>query len=294
MKKLLERYDYFLIDLWGVLWDGREVFPDGVAFVHRLIDAGKSFRFLSNCAEYTDEELVDRLRIAGLTDARTEWLATSGQSMVLWFEQNGLKGRKVYVFGGEGLWENVRRAGAEPIAMPEKGELLKTGAESDTLIVGGLLNFDWLRLTEIVTGVRMGHLRVVLPNPDKVVMQQSGRVRLPPGMIVEVIAIALPETPIERVGKPFRFVYDYAFSLFGDAFDPRRALMVGDSLETDARGAAGAGIDMLLLGQGVLMGKQRDEIIAASRALHIYPQWFAERLTPEDGLFESVDWRPQP
>ena len=51
-------------------------------------------------------------------------------------------------------------------------------------------------------------------------------------------------------GKPFRSVYDACLRLLGIA-DRSRILAVGDSLRTDIAGAAGAGIDSLLIAGGI-------------------------------------------
>jgi ribonucleotide monophosphatase NagD (HAD superfamily) len=51
-------------------------------------------------------------------------------------------------------------------------------------------------------------------------------------------------------GKPFRSVYDSCLRLLGIA-DRSRILAVGDSLRTDIAGAAGAGIDSLLIAGGI-------------------------------------------
>ena len=51
-------------------------------------------------------------------------------------------------------------------------------------------------------------------------------------------------------GKPFRSVYDTCLRLLGIE-DRSRILAVGDSLRTDIAGAAGAGIDSLLIAGGI-------------------------------------------
>jgi ribonucleotide monophosphatase NagD (HAD superfamily) len=51
-------------------------------------------------------------------------------------------------------------------------------------------------------------------------------------------------------GKPFRSVYDTCLGLLRIG-DRSRILAVGDSLRTDIAGAAGAGIDSVLIVRGV-------------------------------------------
>lgn len=290
MKRFFDRYDHYFIDLWGVLWDGRETFPEAVAFCQALIDAGKDAVFLSNCAEYCVEELVDKLVAAGLRDASPDWIASSGQAMELWFAQNGLAGRTVYCFGGEAVWENTRRAGATPVDLPADGRDLKKHKEADVLVVGGLLNFDWRRMMEVVTAVSCGGLRVVLPNPDVVVVQQTGRITLPAGMVSLVIETAVPSAKVERIGKPYKFIYEYAFSRIGPGARRDRTLMIGDSLDTDARGANNAGIASLLLGQGVHSAQELEAVREMAQEKGVYPDYFVNRLALDAEPLE-LDWR---
>jgi ribonucleotide monophosphatase NagD (HAD superfamily) len=51
-------------------------------------------------------------------------------------------------------------------------------------------------------------------------------------------------------GKPFRSVYETCFGLLG-IDDLSRILAIGDSLRTDIAGAAGAGIDSVLIAGGI-------------------------------------------
>jgi HAD superfamily hydrolase (TIGR01459 family) len=290
VNSLLNRFDTFLIDLWGVLWDGREVYAEAVEFCRRLKQEGKAIFFLSNCAEYPADDLAARARSAGLGQADTSWMLTAGQALELWARNNGVNGKPVYVFGGEGVWENVRRSGALPIELPADPLELKTAAQSQFLILGGTDDFSWKRLEAVISAIHIAHLHVVLPNPDLIVATLDGRVTLPPGMKASIIETALPHVAIERLGKPYRFIYDYAFERIGPKADRSRALMIGDSLATDVRGANTAGIASLLLGQGVHMSQSLDSIRQLAVSREIYPDFFAQRLACDMEML-SLDWR---
>jgi HAD superfamily hydrolase (TIGR01450 family) len=288
--ELIQRYDHYFIDLWGVIWDGETVFHESVAFVRELRRADKHVLFLSNSAEFPVEDLIDRLRRAGLPDADESWMATSGQAMDLWFRQNGLSGKPVYVFGGPGVVENVRRAGSTPLELPEDGLSLAESAESDTVVLGGCLNFDWSRMSEVCTAVRAGRLRVILPNPDYIILSNDGRVKMPPGMIAHILERALPGLEVERIGKPWPFIYDFALEKAGATERRNRVLMIGDSLETDIRGAQTAGIHSLLVHHGVHAGDSVESIQGIADELGFHPDYFTTGLSPS-ARFEILDWK---
>jgi ribonucleotide monophosphatase NagD (HAD superfamily) len=82
---LADRYDGFVLDLWGVIHDGVNAFPHAVETLGRLRDAGKRTLLLSNVprpndavetmmrrmgivdALYTTRSVVDRTRHQGLS-----------------------------------------------------------------------------------------------------------------------------------------------------------------------------------------------------------------------------------
>lgn len=280
MDELLNRYDCFLMDLWGVLWDGRDQFPRAVEFTKAVAASGKTIRFVSNCAEHTTEELIADLHAAGLTEADVSWLATSGQAMKRWFAEHSLTGRDVYVFGGESVKENVRRAGAQVHELPEDPEAILTNQRSGVLVIGGQHEFTWRRLQQVLSCIKMAGLQIILPNPDKIVVRQNGSISLPPGMVVEIVKIAVPEVVVEPIGKPFKFIYDYALENL-QFHDRSRVLMIGDSLETDILGANEFGIDSLLIGQGVHLGQSHEEICERCERIGARPTYYAEELAPE-------------
>jgi ribonucleotide monophosphatase NagD (HAD superfamily) len=112
---------------------------------------------------------------------------------------------------------------------------------------------------------------MVCANPDLVVIQQGHR---------SICAGAVAERyealggRVRWHGKPFASVYHTCFGLLGIA-EKSRILAVGDSLRTDIAGAAGAGIDSLLVTGGihaeefgVAVGEQPDvgQLVAAIAA----------------------------
>jgi HAD superfamily hydrolase (TIGR01459 family) len=91
------------------------------------------------------------------------------------------------------------------------------------------------------------NLPMVCANPDIVVMHGS-RLALCAGALAKWY-----EESGGRVrwhGKPFRSVYDTCLKLLG-IDDRSRILAVGDNLRTDIAGAAGAGVDSLLIADGI-------------------------------------------
>ena len=136
------------------------------------------------------------------------------------------------------LLQEMARIGGKPA--PEEADfILNTGPAEweDTLE-------DYAPLLD--AACRRG-LPMVCANPDLVVIH-DGKPALCAGALAE---------EYERLGgrvrwhgKPYPSVYDSCLGLLGIS-DKRRILAIGDSLRTDIAGAAGAGIDSLLIAGGV-------------------------------------------
>ena len=91
---------------------------------------------------------------------------------------------------------------------------------------------------------------------------------------------------VRWVGKPWPLIYETALARLAMPAD--RIVAVGDSLEHDVRGAAGAGIDSALVLSGVHTDLVRDRPgwetiigrVLAAGAPH--PRWVLERFAPAD------------
>ena len=90
-------------------------------------------------------------------------------------------------------------------------------------------------------------LPMVCANPDLVVVH-DGKPALCAGALAEEYERFGGQ--VRWHGKPYPSVYDSCLDLLGIA-DRRRILAIGDSLRTDIAGAAGAGIDSLLIAGGI-------------------------------------------
>ena len=91
-------------------------------------------------------------------------------------------------------------------------------------------------------------LPLICANPDRVV-EHAGRIIYCGGALADLYEAHGGR--ILMAGKPYRPIYDEALRLAqaatGRALDRRRILAIGDSVRTDAIGAANAGLDLLFI-----------------------------------------------
>ena len=102
---LAERYDGFVLDLWGVIHDGVNAFPHAVDCLGHLRDTGKRTLLLSNVPRPNDAVRA-MMRRMGIEDGLYTDILTSGEAVRralisppdLWWTQLG---QRVFHLGPE-------------------------------------------------------------------------------------------------------------------------------------------------------------------------------------------------
>jgi len=246
---IADRYDGFVIDLWGVLYDGVKPFPGVIDALDRLQKAGKRVLLLTN-APRRAALIVRRLERAGISRSHYDELISSGEAAFEALRQRTAPWAR-------GLGRRIFFAGSARDPDVVNGlDLIETQnvAEADFLYSVGVDSFDESldRYRDVLARAAGRGLAFVCANPDLAVIHDGRR-----GMCAGTLA-AHYETlggAVHYFGKPYPAVYEAAFARLGVA-DRRRIVAVGDSLRTDIAGARAFGFDTLL----VLGGMHREEL----------------------------------
>lgn len=245
LAELADDYDLFIFDLWGVIHNGEAVFPGAVDCLHRLRQRGARIVFMSNAARLSPS-VAAQLADLGVTQDLYDWLLTSGDAtadaIAASASGSGANARPTwYHIGPEGRTRSTLDACAG------RETNLK---EAEIIICTGLVD----ALTEqaedyrstLVEGVERG-LTMVCVNPD-VIVSYGGRT-FPCAGALAALYEELGGT-VQRFGKPFPAIFDRLFAESPEI--PRaRAVMIGDSLATDIRGARQAGFDAIWIAGGI-------------------------------------------
>lgn len=244
VRELAPRYNGFILDLWGVIHDGVTPIPGAVDCLQSLIDAGKRIVLLSNAPRRADD-VVRRITAVGVPSGLYHDVMSSGEEAWQCLRRRddpfyAALGRRCLHIGSERDLEIREGLDLEYVDAPEEAQfILNTGPAGWD---------DRIEDYEPVLRNALGRgLPMICANPDLVVMR---------GSTLHLCAGGLAKWYEEEGGhvrwhgKPFRSVYDSCLRLLGIA-DRSRILAVGDSLRTDIAGAAGAGIDSLLIAGGI-------------------------------------------
>jgi HAD superfamily hydrolase (TIGR01459 family) len=244
IRELAPAYDGVILDLWGVVHDGTAPFPGVLDCMERLIGAGKRVVLLSNAPRRSDD-VVRRIAKIGVPDHLFHGVMSSGEEAWLCLHL-----RSDAFYAALGL-RCLHIGSDRDLEMRDGLDLtfVEGPAEADFILNTGPAGWDAEieDYTPILDAARARDLPMVCANPDLVVVH-AGKPALCAGALAE---------EYERIGgrvrwhgKPHPSVYASCLDLLGIS-DRRRLLAVGDSLRTDIAGAAGSGIDSLLIAGGI-------------------------------------------
>ena len=255
IPELLERFDAFAFDSFGVLVDGIDPLPGAVPLIAHLRQADVPFVVATNDASKLTETRTTAMREQGF-DVELEHVVTSGSLLRGWAETHGLTGRKVIATGSGEAVEYVKLAGMNPAPLASKQD------DIGGLIIAGIQGYDWeTALSDIVTLLYRNldagtQFRGAVPNPDVLYPDGTERYAIGPGGLAGLIEQAMERgfgvtsTPwtFDRLGKPHAPMFDEIKSRMPNG---AKVAFFGDQLHTDIAGANAAGFASVLTGTGI-------------------------------------------
>jgi HAD superfamily hydrolase (TIGR01459 family) len=269
LRDLAPRYRALFVDAYGVLYDGAAAFPGAPDALLAARAAGLEVCIVTNSAsriEVVARRLAER---AGVAPGHYDAIVTSGELSWQYLEARRLPPEApLYVIteAGGPAWiadiahrrvDDVRRAGA----------LLAVG--TPYLTEAAFYASAFAETLQLAAGLG---LPMIVADSDET-YPWRGVIRLGAGWIARLYA-AMGGTLVE-FGKPHRPIYEAASAALGHP-DPREILGIGDNFRTDIAGAAGYGIDSLLVLEGGVHGGQSPAELRA--AAGPAPTYVAPRL----------------
>ncbi len=238
LSAIANGYDAILSDVWGVVHNGIVAHPTAVEALVNFRRQGGRVVLITN-APRPSPPIVEMLDELGVVREAYDDIVSSGDATRAVLA--AYRGKSVHYVGppeeNDGLFEGL--------------DITLSGPEAASAIVVTDLDTDddtpdmyrdrislWLKR----------NLPLIAANPDRVV-EHGDRLIYCGGALADLYEAR--GGMIVMVGKPYRPIYTEALRLAekaaGKALDRSRILAIGDSVRTDAIGAAGAGLDLLFI-----------------------------------------------
>jgi HAD superfamily hydrolase (TIGR01459 family) len=242
LRDLLSGKEVVLSDIWGVVHNGLESFPEACEALHRYRSEGGTVILITNAPRPADS-VQRQLRKLGVADDVYNAIVSSGDLTRHYVAAH--PGGKVFWLG------------------PERDNSIYRGLD---LTISQLENADYIICTGLfddetetpddyrpmMLRARERKLPLICANPD-IVVERGDRLIYCAGAIAELYRELGGE--VIFYGKPHRPIYERAMELasayVSHPITRDKVLAIGDSVRTDLAGAHGFGIDLLFITRGI-------------------------------------------
>lgn len=237
-------YDGYILDVWGVLYDGGAAYPGVVECLTQLKKAGKRIVVLSN-APRRAQVVANRLTNLGIGRHLYDEVHTSGEEAFLSLRDrtddfHRSLGRSCVDTGGDRFLGLLDGSGVTLASDPSEASFV--------LASGPLEGTDPIeRYDDLLSRCLDRSLPMLCANPDLEVLHEGAR-----HLCAGSIGARYTQMGgfVHYYGKPHEAVYATCLRLM-NIEDRSRILAVGDNLETDVKGGQAHGTGTLLVAGGI-------------------------------------------
>ena len=242
LSDLVDGVEVILSDIWGVVHNGLESFPEACEALHTYRQRGGTVILITNAPRPADS-VQRQLRKLGVADETYDAIVSSGDLTRNFVADH--PGKKMFWIGPERDSSIYR--GLDAVTAPLE--------QADYIVCTGLFDDETESAEDyraMMLQAREHKLPLICANPD-IVVERGDRLIYCAGAIAELYR----ELGGEAIfyGKPHRPIYERAMALAaerrGRPTSLDRVLAIGDSVRTDLTGALGFGIDCLFLTRGI-------------------------------------------
>jgi len=238
LKSIVENYDIFYIDLWGVIHNGISLHKNAIQALEEISKAKKNYVLLTN-APRPNSIVKIFLEKMGMNQKIRENVYSSGEASLSYLKKNYVN-KKFYHVGPPRDFD---------LFVEFENNKGKNINESSYLLCTGLFE-DHDEDLNYYKKLFKYHLdkKMICTNPDLIVDRGNKR-----ELCAGSVALVFEKMGGEVIyfGKPFPEVYNQAI----DNKD-KKILSIGDNLNTDIKGANLLNFDSMIISNGV----HKDEI----------------------------------
>ena len=232
LRSIVENYDIFYIDLWGVVHNGVILHKNAIKVLEEITQAGKQYILLTN-APRPNSSVNLFLEKMGMNKEISKKVYSSGEASLSYLKKN-LLNKKFFHLGPPrdfDLFLDFKKD--KTVEIKESSYLLCTGLFEDQ---NDLSYYKELFKEHI-------NKKMICTNPDLIVDRGKKR-----ELCAGSVALVFKKMGGEVIyfGKPFPAVYNQSI----DNID-KKILSIGDNLNTDIKGANLLNYDSLLISNGI-------------------------------------------
>ena len=225
MNLKLDAFDAVLFDLDGTIYWGSELIPganDTIAFFRHH---GKRVFFTTNNSTKTREQIYERLNKMGV-DAKYDEVLTSGYVAADYAHRNNMK--DIHIFGSANLINEFRAFNIE----------VNQDEDAENLLIGYDPGMTYEDLTKAIR-VAMHCKTIMVCNRERIFAGEGAKPFPGCGAMTAPVEWCANRTADIVIGKPNTMLVEFLEAAYNIV--PARALVIGDTYESDVAMAKNAG-----------------------------------------------------
>ena len=251
ISEISDKFDVYFIDLWGVIHNGVQCYPEALKVLEKLKEQNKKIVLISNAPRPAAVVKVF-LETIGLKSSGYDFLVTSGDITREYISLNSSK-KNFYHLGPTRDIDLFKDLNVTLTSKEECEEIICTGLVSD--------EEEKLQDYKILLDFFLNKkIPLICANPDEVVAR---------GEKIVFCAGALANQykqeggMVRYFGKPYSEIYSFALKKIRahkDFKDKKEinTLVIGDNIKTDIKGANLSNLDSVLILNGIYKDFFRD------------------------------------
>lgn len=251
----------FIIDMDGVLIQGKRIIPGADLFIDKLISQKRKFLLLTNNPVYTPRDLAHRLQETGI-QIKEKQIFTSALATAAFLQRQRPNG-KAFVLGESGLTQAIHDIG-----------YIITDISPDYVVLGETLAYNFEMIKKAIRLIHNEGARFIATNPDSSGPSEGGLVPAC-GAMAALIEKASGVSPL-FIGKPNALMMRTALNYLN--VHSENTIMVGDRMDTDIVAGVTSGMETIL----VLTGVTKEEDIGKFPYLPTYVKNSVAEIEPID------------
>ena len=270
LRKILYKYDAFLIDQFGVLIDDRGAYEGAVDAFNAIHDRSKSALVLTNSGKRANSS-VTRLERLGFAVSIDEVLSSGEVARALLGDRlRHRSGNRTRVWVHPHCYQDWPLGGLNV-------DLVRSIEDADLIVLVATRN-ESMSLLDYRTLLRPSALRktpCLCVNPDEKKIL-NGEISFSSGAVAQLYKEM--GGPVEWIGKPYPLIYQHALKRLTH-IPKNRILCIGDSLTHDVKGGRALGIDTALVRTGILSKLSDAELLENCLQNDLLPDYILPSFT---------------
>ena len=216
-----------LLDIAGVLYEGRTPLPGAIESVSRLQQRSVALRFVTNTSQQSPQQVKQQLDDLGFTVGQDQ-LYTAPSAVLAYLKERGMSCYALVHPNLDELFQPFSSSTPDAVVIADAGD-----------------RFDYNHMNQAFKYLMQGAELIAIG--DNRYFKKEGELVLDAGPFIHALAYAADQEPI-IIGKPSTMFYEVIVGSVPCA--PEQAVMIGDDVEADCAGAIKAGLKACLVRTG--------------------------------------------